>query len=226
MAKITLQFNQDGNFSLERIQFGHPLLERDRISVRGKGSAAMGAYGSFQWSSAVQGLCLLLLRAKLRAVSKLVTTSAETESVGVSNNSNIQGGAHTLAASLDYAISKQPIWLRELFGVDKYGTSLIRRLVHRHNPERKRPGDTIIGINAEQLHSEDISVVVGMVKVEDTEALSKLVEWIESQKSKVIKVAAKDSVSRPKSQLRARSLRRGTVLPASDFERLSAMKAA
>jgi hypothetical protein len=37
MAKITLQFNQDGDFSLERIQFAHPLLDRDRISVRGKG---------------------------------------------------------------------------------------------------------------------------------------------------------------------------------------------
>jgi hypothetical protein len=112
-----------------------------RRSIRGKTGGAYRGSGSFQWTSAVRGLACLL-----------VQTAFLPES-GV-----IKGTAGTLAASLDYAISKQPIWLTEMFGCDQNGICLIRRMVNRTNPERKRPGATVLAVNQRYLPAESISI--------------------------------------------------------------------
>jgi hypothetical protein len=111
-----------------------------RRSVRGKQSGAHKASGSFQWTSAVKGFALLAVR-----------TAARFQPAA------IEGRAKSLAASLDYAISKQPVWLLEMFGVDRLGTSLIRRMILRTNPERKRPGPTTLAINENYLPQAGIT---------------------------------------------------------------------
>ncbi|MEY4668942.1 MAG: hypothetical protein RL518_1641 [Pseudomonadota bacterium] len=118
-----------------------------RRSIRGKSGGAYRSAGSFQWTSAVRGLALLAVR----AVSDL-------------EEPFIKGCAGSLAASLDYAISKQPVWLTEMFGCDQSGISLIRRMVLRTNPERKRPGPTVLSINERFMPLGAISIIVDGVK--------------------------------------------------------------
>jgi hypothetical protein len=70
----------------------------------------------------------------------------------------IKGCGGSLAASLDYAISKQPMWLTEMFGCDQSGISLIRRMILRTNPERKRPGPTVLSLNERFMPVAAISI--------------------------------------------------------------------
>jgi hypothetical protein len=72
----------------------------------------------------------------------------------------LQGCSGTLAASLDYALSKQPTWLSEMFGCDADGISFARRLILRTNPERKRPGPVVLALNHVYLSAASIEVYV------------------------------------------------------------------
>jgi hypothetical protein len=83
----------------------------------------------------------------------------------------IKGGGGSLAASLDYAISKQPMWLTEMFGCDQSGISLIRRMVLRTNPERKRPGPTVLSVNERFMPLASISIMIDGVKASREELL-------------------------------------------------------
>jgi hypothetical protein len=115
---------------LTEVQFCDGVSGEVRRSIRGKSGGAYRSAGSFQWTSAVKGFALLAVRA-LSGLEDPV----------------IKGCGGSLAASLDYAISKQPMWLTEMFGCDQCGISLIRRMVLRTNPERKRPGPTVLSLN-------------------------------------------------------------------------------
>jgi len=115
---------------LTEVRFSDGISAETRRSIRGKSGGAYRSAGSFQWTSAVRGLALLAVRA-----------------VAGLPDAVLKGGNASLAASLDYAISKQPMWLTEMFGCDQSGISLIRRMVLRTNPERKRPGPTVLSIN-------------------------------------------------------------------------------
>lgn len=114
-----------------------------RVCVRGKTSGPCRTAGSFQWTSAVKALSLLVVKTALSP-----------------DNALVKGDGHSLAASLDYAISKQPMWLSEMFGWDPKGVSLARRLILRTNPERKRPGPVTLGINQKYLLPNAISIYV------------------------------------------------------------------
>jgi hypothetical protein len=72
----------------------------------------------------------------------------------------LQGCSGSPAASLDYALSKQPAWLSEMFGCDVYDTSFARRLILRTNPERKRPGPVVLAVNHVYLSAASIEVHV------------------------------------------------------------------
>jgi hypothetical protein len=125
-----------------------------RRSIRGKSGGAYRSAGSFQWTSAVRGLALLAVRA-----------------VSVLEEPFIKGCGGSLAASLDYAISKQPMWLTEMFGCDQSGISLIRRMVLRTNPERKRPGPTVLSVNERFMPVASISIMIDGVKASREELL-------------------------------------------------------
>ena len=114
-----------------------------RRSVRGKTGGPFRSAGSFQWTSAVKALALLIIKTKATPLEAL-----------------LRGDANSLAASLDYAISKQPVWLTDMFGCDQQGISFARRLILRTNPERKRPGPVTLGINQMYIAPEAITVYV------------------------------------------------------------------
>jgi hypothetical protein len=140
MREMKLFFDQDQLFEV---------IFTDRASglhchcVRGKGAGAHHSAGSFQWTAAVKGLALLLVRAASGLDPHV-----------------IHGYAGSLASSLDYAISKQPVWISDMFGFDAAGTCLVRRLVLRTNPERKRPGPTVLSVNERFIPLTAIAIFV------------------------------------------------------------------
>ena len=124
--RLCLQFKVQGSCCyLDRTSFSHSLLENSLEAQRG--TTTPKGMGTFAWSRAVQALSLL-------CVQSVVATLEGSPPI------YLMGDAGTLAASLDSAISKQPTWVYQIFGSDTEGTSILRRLVSRVNPERKRPG--------------------------------------------------------------------------------------
>jgi hypothetical protein len=140
MRNLTLYFQSQ---ELTEVRFQGSLRSGPRQTVRGKTSGAMRCVGSFQWTSAVKALSVLIVKAAMS-----------------SENAVLQGCSGSLAASLDYALSKQPAWLAEMFGCDADGTSLARRLILRTNPERKRPGPVVLAVNHVYLSAASIEVHV------------------------------------------------------------------
>jgi hypothetical protein len=140
---------------LIEVQFKDGATNEARVSVRGKTSGPLRQAGSFQWTAAVKGLSLLILR-----------TCAGQEGM------LLAGEKDSLASSLDYAISKQPIWLTEMFGCDSQGTSLAKRMILRTNPERKRPGPVVLGINQLFLRPSEISIYSHGKLCEDADLLN------------------------------------------------------
>ena len=128
---------------LTEVAFRENANSEPRRTIRGKTGGAFRHAGSFQWTSAGRALGRLLAKAGMNP-----------------QNSTIQGLGGTLASSLDYALSKQPVWISEMFGCDQHGISYARRLILRTNPERKRPGPVVLGVNYVYLPATSIEVFV------------------------------------------------------------------
>lgn len=128
---------------LTEVLFQENVNGEPRRTIRGKTGGAFRYAGSFQWTSAVKALSLLIAKAAMNPQC-----------------STIQGLGGSLASSLDYALSKQPVWLAEMFGCDQQGISFARRLILRTNPERKRPGPVVLGVNHVYMPAAAIEVYV------------------------------------------------------------------
>ena len=139
MITMKLTFVSDGTaVTLSKTRFRHPLLKQELVTVRG--STAPGMAGNFRWSSGVRGLALLLV--KHAVVAEIGTKGA----VARGPAAGLEGANGSLAASLDYAISKQPRWLDDMFGTTPQGVSISKHLFRRINPDRKRPGPVTVFI--------------------------------------------------------------------------------
>lgn len=171
MKKVTLYFNFG---ELVETSFVDGISSVPRLSVRGKTGGAFRSAGSFQWTSAVKAFSLLLLK----------TAACDEQPV-------LRGEANSLASSLDYAISKQPQWLAEMFGCDHHGICFIRRCILRTNPERKRPGPVTLAVNLSYLPAASIEINIdGRVATkEETLALSEQLE----RSPQVARVMAQDA---------------------------------
>lgn len=194
---------KDTAVSLWKVIFSHPLLDSKRISVRGNGSGALEAGGSFQWSQGVRALCVLLLRGRWSQLSDVNAASKE-----------LSGHGGSLASSLDYALGKQPNWLLDMFGVDKRGTSLARRLIRRSNPERRRPGPVVLSINSHFVPLNVIDVFVGGVKCEGASDFKRVLCALEDKEDSC-GAATDTGAERPVSITPKSSPL--TVLPLNDF---------
>ena len=159
VAKLILRFSSGARPELLETVFDHPLLRGPRSSVRGKTYGALPGSGTFQWTPGVRALCLLL-----------VQTAAERAALPGS----IRGGAGSAAATLDYALGKQPVWLLEMFGTDKRGRVFARKLIRRTNPERKRPGPVVLSVNEALLPAANIEVRVDGIAINSQESLRAL----------------------------------------------------
>ncbi len=149
MHGIKLHFSSSAAApELFRLEFFHPLAAEKIVSVRGKsGGAALGGE-SFQWTPAVKALSILLLRARISADSAAAPQAkCDTLTKELLRAISLEGDPGTPASSLDNALSKEPIWLVELFGRDSNGSPLCRRLFRRTNPDRRFPGPVAVGLN-------------------------------------------------------------------------------
>lgn len=169
MIKMTLNFVSDrSTVFLNQTAFIHPLLARELVTVRG--SAAPHGMGNFKWSNGVRALSVLLLRHAQLLLSVRSEAQLRTEPA------TIEGNENSLATSLDYALSKQPIWLQDMFGSTRQGTSIAKLLFQRINPDRKRPGPVVVFISNSSL---EVIVHVDGRPIESAKELRHLVESLE-----------------------------------------------
>jgi hypothetical protein len=84
-----------------------------------------------------------------------------------------------LAASLDYAITKVPFWIEEMFGALQNGQIAARRLFLITNPNQKRPGPVTISINASALSPSDIRVYLNGSELSEATALVSILAQID-----------------------------------------------
>lgn len=164
MRQLSLHFESLDHPELVEIAFTHPLLPKAQHVVRGKSSGAFEGVGSFQWTSAVRAFALLMVTTALEQRRNPTATTCAV----------LKGYTGSLAASLDYAISKAPAWILDTFGVDKTGRSVARRLFKRTNPERKRPGPVAVALNGNFLSSGEVEITVLGRPVRELEVLERL----------------------------------------------------
>jgi hypothetical protein len=134
--------------------------------VRGKTAGAYRGNGSFQWTSAVRAIAALSLRHAIYPTLPSVPQY-------------ISGGRASLAASLDYAITKVPLWIGEMFGALQNGQIAARRLFLITNPNQKRPGPVTISINAAALSASDIRVYLNGSEISEATALVSILNQID-----------------------------------------------
>lgn len=158
-----LQFAGGADVQLVEVHFTDGVTGNQRVTIRGKTAGAFRGAGTFQWTSAVRGLCILFAKAKAMQLSD------REGGRGV-----IFGLQRSVAASLDYAITKQPVWIRDMFGNDASGNSMAYRLILRTNPNRKRPGPVVLSINERAMAASDISIVWNNRRVDSAEMLKRL----------------------------------------------------
>lgn len=168
MAQLFLWFVCDSEPELSRTRFEHPILADKREAIRGNTGGALPLGNTFKWTNAVRALSVLLLRSAgdPAAGEQLYTLS---------------GCRGSLAASLDYAISKEPNWLLDMFGQDLNGSAVARRLFTRTNPERKRAGPVILALNHRMLRPDEINVMINGSPCDAASQCLDLAQRIEGQ---------------------------------------------
>ena len=159
MLRLQLHFHQEKDPQLtEMVLFTSSGLRRR--SVRGKTAGIDREAGTFQWTAGVKAHCLLAIRS-------------------LEDQSFLRGETGSPAAALDYALSKPPTWVQELFGGDGPGGSFVSRYFLRSNPERKRPGPVSICFHPSHLSKNNIEIFLNGRKLQASEAEA-LAPFIES----------------------------------------------
>jgi hypothetical protein len=173
MQESSVTFFFEGVTHIELVRSQVSLVgSRDPIvCVRGKTSGAFSECGCFQWTSGVRGVCATFLRFVLSERDKGIDCC-------------LAGGRSSLAASLDYALSKGPSWLLEMFGRGRSGTLYARRFFRITNPNRKRPGPVVVSINGSAIKSNQVRFVHEGREVVEDKQLYALLLAIEEQEVK------------------------------------------
>jgi hypothetical protein len=179
LTEIRLVFSEGPTFELLETWFTHPLLPKPLKCTRGK--IADSNDGTFGWTNAVKAISSLCVRHKLRAFHAS-DTSASSRST---RTGSISGTRGSLAASLGYALAKEPLWLQEMFGMDSKGAPILKRILNRSNPELKRPGPTEISINHTVISPDSIRIYLGSQLVEDEAGLQDLLRALEGSSEKL-----------------------------------------
>ncbi len=187
MAKLALWFTADKEITLEKTIFFHAPLGSELRAVRGRTAGAYQGYNTFQWTPAVQ------------AMAQLVLKTAALRSDGSNAEAILEGYENSPASSLDYAINKAPSWLLDVFGVDKTGLVIAKRVFSRTNPNRKRCGPTAVAINENLLHRSNINIFVNGEAIKEAPILKELAQAVEKayyeqrNKEKCVSPTAKTS---------------------------------
>lgn len=172
MNYLTLWLASEQNPQLVRTEFRSSAHNLPRIAVRGKTSGAHLGAGTFQWTSAVCAMTVLLLRG---AAFERTPNPPGGLSIFLS------GTRPSLASSLDDALYKAPAWLDDVFGSDVRGGLLARRLVITTNRALHRPGPVEHTLNPRFLKGMDITTHLGEGVIASADRLWELSDLIERQ---------------------------------------------
>ncbi|MEY4669210.1 MAG: hypothetical protein RL518_1909 [Pseudomonadota bacterium] len=167
MDRLKLHFVGDDDPSL--FQTEYICGGRSIHAVRGKTSGAFTGQGSFHWSIAVRALSVLAIRTAM-------------STLGHSHDPILVGDKGSLAASLDYAISKETHWLIDIFGLSEGDLPNFRRIFKRTNSGRKRSGPVAVSLSKPFLQSGAIAIRLNsndLVTVQDLETLVQRVSDVE-----------------------------------------------
>ena len=98
MQRNTFVFHFEGEDAVELVQSEVKLAgdSGKRSCFRGKTPGAYHAEGSFQWTSGVRAVCVAFIKVRLSGFDPEVDTC-------------VVGDRASMAASLDYALSKRPV---------------------------------------------------------------------------------------------------------------------
>jgi len=146
---------------LEKIFFKHSII-REIKSNRGQTAIPGECQNSFKWGPGLRAFCILLIKAQQEIIS---AKNEDRTPQGVA----IYGERGSLAAALDGSMAKSAAWLSDCFGCDQQGNSIVRRILTRTNPERKRPGPVSIGISEKVIREFKISITVNHKLIEELE---------------------------------------------------------
>lgn len=163
-----MHFEGAARLELVRSEFLPPGANKPFIVIRGKTSGAFKQYGSFQWTSGVRAVCAVFLRYALSEITPRVDYC-------------LVGSRGSLAASLDYALSKGPSWIGEMFGSTPSGGMYARRIFRVTNPNRKRPGPVALSVNKTVIPSCNIEIYLNNNRVTEHADLLAMLQSIESQ---------------------------------------------
>jgi len=169
-AKLSLRYLNRNQPALHETYFSFPDCGLDKHTIRGRTAGAYTAmgYGTFGWTSAVQALSQLCVQTKKWAMTGI-------------DRPMISGSKGSLASSLDFSVSKDPLWLLDMFGLDLRDRPIIRRLLLRNNSGLKRPGSVCIALNSNILPPENLQFFIDDVAVESYQELDLLDLRIENQ---------------------------------------------
>lgn len=134
--------------------------------LRGRSLGIIPGAGLFPWSSGVRAATALSLR-------HLLSEKAP----GIARY--LEGTKGSLAASLDYALSKGPLWLSDMFGVASDERLFARTLFVVTNVNRKRVGPVTIRLNTFALSPSHIRVFVDRQEVTEVSTLLEILHRID-----------------------------------------------
>ena len=139
-------------FVVDSIVFRHKLLGQGvRRLTRGKISTTVSGAAPLPWTSAVKAFVQLAIQVALQRYDN-------GDTVVDPFHFGLTGEKGSLCRSLDYAISKKPAWIMDLFGSDADGCSHVGRFFWRRNPEGKRFGPSSVTFNTKMVPPEGVSV--------------------------------------------------------------------
>jgi hypothetical protein len=165
---FSMHFEGIGRLELVRSEFRPSGTTEALVVIRGKTSGAYTRCGSFQWTSGVRAVCAAFIRFAM---------SEQNDKVDYC----LIGGKGSLAASLDYALSKGPAWIGEMFGATPGGGLYAKRLFRITNPNRKRPGPVALSVNRSLIAGDGVQLFVNGRKVIEAGEMAKVLRAIEAQ---------------------------------------------
>jgi hypothetical protein len=169
---LELHFLWDEGASLSKIHFSSPLLQVARTSVRGRDAGAYKNASTFLWSGAVKALSFFFVK----MTEHTRTSELDTRERGTFV---LSGSSGSIAATLDYALSKQPRWLLDAFGSDRRGNSILRQVILRSNPERKSGPLVTLALNEKNMPASCVQILVNSELIEGPAKLGELASAIE-----------------------------------------------
>jgi len=155
MVQLALWLSACPEIRLERTNFRDGAGTPPLLAVCGK---TAGAYlnlsnppGTFQWTSAVKAMLLLVLKA-------VADSTSQTTDSTISSPVHLSGGKGSPASSLDYAMTKQPMWVNDIFGLSRNGKSCIHRMFLRTNPGMKKGKEVRLSLNERYCDTDNIKI--------------------------------------------------------------------